>query len=369
MAQKILFLPGDGIGYEVMNEAYKVLKAVAEKHELDFEISSEAFGGKAIDKYGHPFPEEVLEKCLASDAIMLGAVGDPKYDNNPDLKVRPEQGLLMLRKSLGVYLNIRPLHTYKALYDLSPLKKEKIKGVNFEIYRELTGGIYFGERGIDKDGNTYDTCTYSRKEIERVVRPAFERAMERNKKLTIIDKANVLDTSRLWRKIGQEISKDFPEVELNFLFVDNAAMQMILNPVQFDVIATSNMFGDIISDEASVIAGSIGLLASASIGDGVGIFEPIHGSYPQAAGQNKANPLGAILSVSMMLNHLGHHEAALDIYKAVTTSINHGYVTEDISDVDYYFCSKVGDFIELLISDEKFYLNLLKHEVSRNTII
>ena len=369
MSKKILFLPGDGIGYEVMSEAYKILKAVAQKYDLKFEVDSEVFGGKAIDKYGEPFPDSVLKKCLESDAIMLGAVGNPKYDNDPNLKVRPEQGLLQLRKSLGVYLNIRPLNTYESLYNLSPLKREKIEGVDFEIYRELTGGIYFGNRGIDSDGNTFDTCTYSKAEIERVVRPAFKRAMERKKRLCLIDKANVLDTSRLWRKVAQEIAKEFPEVELNFLFVDNAAMQMILNPAQFDVIVTSNMFGDIISDEASVIAGSIGLLPSASLGDGVCIFEPIHGSYPQAEGQNKANPIASILSLAMMLSYLDYHEAAEDVTKAVNAAIDNGYVTQDISDVDYYFCSKVGDFIELLITDEQFYLNHSKHVISRNTII
>lgn len=368
MKKKVLFLPGDGIGHEVMTEAYKVLKALIAKYDLNIEIDSAEFGGKAIDKFGHPFPKETYEKCMNSDAIMLGAVGEPKYESD-NIEVKPEKGLLQLRKTLGVYLNIRPVSAYKSLLNLSPLKEDRINNVDFEIYRELTGGIYFGEKGINEDGSSFDICSYTEEEIVRVLKPAFQRAMQRRKKLCLIDKANVLETSKLWRRITKGMESDFPEVTVSYLYVDNAAMQMILNPSQFDVIVTSNMFGDIISDEASVIAGSIGLLPSASVGDGIGLFEPIHGSYPEAAGLNIANPIGAILSLAMMLNYLNFKEAAADVINAVQMSIDNGYVTKDLSDVDYYFCSKIGDFIELLITDKEFYLNITKHNISRNTII
>ncbi len=303
--KKIAVLPGDGIGPEVTQQAVKALKAVAEIYGHDFEFEEGLIGAAAIDATGDPFPQATEELCKSSDAILFGAIGDPKYDNDPSAKVRPEQGLLRMRKELGLFGNIRPLTTYDALADISPLKNHVIQGVDFVVFRELTGGIYFGEpRGRTENGETaFDTCVYSKSEVRRIAKLAFEAAMQRAKRLTLVDKANVLASSRLWRETVIEMAKDYPEVELDFMFVDNAAMKIIQNPAFFDVVLTENMFGDILTDEASVISGSLGLSPSASVGSGIGLFEPIHGSYPQVAGQNKANPVGAILSAAMLLNY------------------------------------------------------------------
>ncbi len=283
MKLNIAVLPGDGIGPEVTNQAIKALKAIASEFNHNFKFTTADVGAIAIDKHNDPLPEETLELCKNTDAILFGAIGHPKYDNDPSAKVRPEQGLLKLRKELGLYANIRPVKAYETLLDKSPLKKHIIEGTDISIYRELTGGIYFGEKQLVEDGNfASDLCDYSREEIERIAHLAFVAAQNRRHKVTLVDKANVLETSRLWRKVVTEVAEQYPDVTLDFLFVDNAAMQMILNPKQFDVILTENMFGDIISDEASVIGGSIGLLASASVGDKYAMFEPIHGSYPQA---------------------------------------------------------------------------------------
>jgi 3-isopropylmalate dehydrogenase len=284
--------------------------------------------------------------CKNTDAILFGAIGDPKYDNDPTAKVRPEQGLLALRKSLGLFANIRPVKAYDTLLEKSPLKKEIITGTDISIYRELTGGIYFGKKTISDDGNyASDLCGYSKEEIERIAHLAFKAAGPRSKKVTLIDKANVLESSRLWRKVTTEVAKNYPDITLDFLFVDNAAMQMILNPSQFDVILTENMFGDIISDEASVIGGSIGLLASASVGDKHSMFEPIHGSYPQATGKGIANPVASILSAAMLLDHFNLNAEAKLIRDAVDTSLNKNIATPDLNKDGNITTTQVGDFI------------------------
>ncbi|WP_395061679.1 3-isopropylmalate dehydrogenase [Flavobacterium sp.] len=347
---KIALLNGDGIGPEVNKQAVKVLQAVAKVFNHQFEFKEALVGAIAIDETGNPLPDATLEICKASDAVLFGAIGDPKYDNDPSAKVRPEQGLLKLRKELGLFANIRPIKAYKTLLDNSPLKKSIIEGVDMVIFRELTGGIYFGEKTISSDGKTAsDLCEYSDYEIERVAHLAFQSAMKRNKKLTLVDKANVLETSRLWRKVVTEISKSYPNVVLDFLFVDNAAMQMILNPKQFDVIVTENMFGDIISDEGSVIGGSIGLLASASIGLDKALFEPIHGSYPQGKGKNIANPVAAILSASMLLDHFGLTIEAEAVRFAVEATIENNIVTPDLNAVRNFGTDYVGDTIANVI--------------------
>jgi len=308
-------------------------------------------GADAIDKTGNPLPDETIETCLDSDAILFGAIGHPKYDNDPNAKVRPEQGLLKLRKSLQLFANIRPVTTYPSLHHLSPLKSRNIEDVDMVIYRELTGGIYFGKKEISDDGNkASDDCVYTASEIERIAHLAFQAAQKRRKKLTLVDKANVLETSRLWRKVVKQIAGDYADVELDFLFVDNAAMQIILNPKQFDVVLTENMFGDIISDEASVISGSLGLLPSASIGNGSALFEPIHGSYPQAAGKDIANPLGSILSAAMLLDHFNLYEEAALVREAVNWTLQNGFVTKDIDPVNFYFTSTLGELISDYVS-------------------
>jgi len=348
--KKIGMLPGDGIGPEVVAEARKVLDAIAERHGHTFEYAYGDVGAVAIDKTGQPLPDETLSICEQSDVFLFGAIGHPKYDNDPSAKVRPEQGLLKLRKSLGLFANIRPVTAYDSLIHMSPLKTEKIVGVDMVVYRELTGGIYFGKKGRTADG-AYDHCTYSNYEVDRIAHLAFQAAENRSKRLTLVDKANVLETSRLWRERVTAIAKEYPTITLDCMFVDNAAMQMIQNPKHFDVILTENMFGDIISDEASVIGGSLGLLPSASVGDKTAMFEPIHGSYPQAAGKNIANPLATILSAAMMLDHLGLVDEAIEIRQAVNSSLRIGMVTEDLAKGEGYTTDRVGDFIANCISD------------------
>lgn len=345
---KIAVLPGDGIGPEIIDQAKKVIIAVGNKYNHKFYFTHGLVGAIAIDKTGHSLPAETLELCKSSDAVLFGAIGDPKYDNNPAAKVRPEQGLLAMRKELGLYANVRPVTTFPALIDKSPLKKEIVQGVDIMMIRELTGGIYFGKpQGRSEDGNTaYDTCVYSRYEIERVVKLACEYAMARSKKLTVVDKANVLASSRLWRETALMVAKGYKEISMDFMFVDNAAMQLIQNPGRFDVIATENMFGDILSDEASVLTGSLGLLPSASIGLSTSVFEPIHGSYPQAAGKNIANPLGTILSVSMMFDLAFNLKTeAENVRTAVEKSIEADIVTEDLNRAHPKSTSQVGDWI------------------------
>jgi 3-isopropylmalate dehydrogenase len=345
---KIAVLPGDGIGPEIIDQAKKVITASGNKFKHKFNFTHALVGAIAIDKTGNPLPEETLDLCKSSDAVLFGAIGDPKYDNDPGAKVRPEQGLLAMRKELGLYANVRPVTTFASLIDKSPLKKEIVQGVDIMMIRELTGGIYFGKpQGRSEDGNTaYDSSVYSRYEIERVVRLACEYAMTRSKKITVVDKANVLATSRLWRETSLAIAKEFKELTMDFMFVDNAAMQLIQNPRKFDVIVTENMFGDILSDEASVLTGSLGLLPSASIGLSTSVFEPIHGSYPQAAGKNIANPLGTILSVAMMFDLAFNLKDEAELVRnAVEKSIENDFVTEDLNRTNPKTTSAVGDWI------------------------
>ena len=371
MKLKIAVLSGDGIGPEVTQQAIKVLNAIAEKYEHTFEYKKAIVGAVAIEETGNPLPDETLQTCMDADAILFGAIGDPKYDNNPNAKVRPEQGLLKLRKSLGLFANIRPLTTYDALIHKSNLKEEVIKGTDFVIYRELTSGIYFGDKSISEDQKTaIDECKYNSDEIDRITHLAFKAAKARRKKLTLIDKANVLETSRLWRKRVIEISKKYPSVQLHFLYVDNAAMQLILNPTQFDVILTENMFGDILSDEASVISGSIGLLASASIGEHTALFEPIHGSFPQAKGKNIANPLASVLSAAMLLDYFELYEEAEDIRLAVEKSIELNISTPDINSTNHFSTSNVGNFLrDFILDDENTFYNKNNIDLGQSTII
>ena len=345
---KIAVLDGDGVGPEVVAQAMKVLDAVAHRYKHTFEYCHALVGAIAIDQTGNPLPQETIDACLESDAVLFGSIGHPKYDNDPSAKVRPEQGLLKLRKTLGLFANLRPVTIYPSLRDLCPLRPERVEGVDMLIVRELTGGIYFGERGRSEDGKSaYDTCSYSYEEIERIARIGFEEAMNRRKQLHLVDKANVLESSRLWREVVQKLAPKYPEVEVNYMFVDNAAMQMIQWTKQFDVIVTGNMFGDIISDESSVITGSLGLLPSASIGTHTSVFEPIHGSYPQAAGKDIANPLATILSAAILLEMgLDLIEEAQILRAAVDASLEEKIVTEDIAeDGKAYKTSEVGDWI------------------------
>lgn len=362
MKLKIAVLPGDGIGPEVTKQAVKVLKAVAELYKHTFEFEEALVGAVAINKSGSPLPETTLELCKTADAILFGAIGDPKYDNNPDAKVRPEQGLLQLRKELGLFANIRPIKVITPLIDKSPIKRNIIEGTDILIYRELTGGIYYGEKKLSDDGKVAsDVCVYSHMEIERITHLAFKAAQIRRNKVTLVDKANVLESSRLWRRVVKEISKQYPKVRLDVLYIDNAVKQMILNPNQFDIILTDNLFGDVLSDEGSVIVGSIGLLASSSVGNEKALFEPIHGSYPQAKGKNIANPIAAILSAAMLLDHLGLNEEANAIRKAVELTVEHNIVTPDLNVVRNFGTDHVGDSIVSSIlnnEDPNGYINL-----------
>ena len=352
MHKNIAVLAGDGIGPEIITEAIKVLQAVAKKYHHSFTYEHALMGAVAIDETGNPLPDKTLEICKSSDAILFGAIGDPKYDNDPNAKVRPEQGLLALRKAFNLFCNVRPVTIYDSLIDSSPLKRNRIEGVDLVIYRELTGGIYFGEKKEMNDkGVASDLCTYSKEEILRVAHLAFKAAGKRKNKLTLVDKANVLASSRLWRSVVTELhSSEYKDVELDFLFVDNAAMQMVLNPAQFDVILTGNLFGDIISDEASVIGGSIGLLASASIGDRYAMFEPIHGSFPQGKGKGIANPTATILSAAMMLDHFDMVDEANAILDAVQKTIDNNVGTPDIYPDKNFTTSDVGSYISDIIS-------------------
>lgn len=354
MQKKIAVLPGDGIGPEVVKQALKVLRAIGKSYGHEFEFESGLVGGVAINATNDPFPEETEKLCVNSDAVLFGAIGDPKYDNNPHAKVRPEQGLLAMRKKLGLFANIRPVKSYPALNKISPLKESVIENADFTVFRELTGGIYFGEpRGRDEE-KAWDTCVYSRNEIKRIAKLAFEAAGKRRKKLTLVDKANVLETSRLWREVVQEMGKEYPSIQLDFMFIDNAAMKIIQKPAYFDVVLTENMFGDILTDAASVITGSLGMLPSASIGEQVGLFEPIHGSYPEVAGLGKANPIGAILSAGMLLQYsfglIKENQAIID---AVDKALHENFVTEDIDANHNYSTDEVGDKIATLIWDIK----------------
>lgn len=373
MKYTIAVIPGDGIGSEVTDQAKKALDAVAEAYDHIFLYKEAKLGACAMEVSGDPLPEETIEICRNADAILFGAIGDPKYNNNPIVKVRPEQGLLRLRKELDLYCNIRPVKAYDNLISNSPLKREVVKGTDFVIFRELSGGIYFGKKEISEDKKSaYDVCSYHVDQISRIAHLAFKEAQKRRKKLTLVDKSNVMFTSRLWRKTVTEIAKEYKDVTFDFLFVDNAAMKLILDPKQFDVILTENLFGDLISDEASVISGSIGLLASSSIGNNNALFEPIHGSFPDAKGKDIANPLASILSAAMLLKYLGLYEEADSIERAVEKSITLGITTEDIKrkSQNSTTTSKVGDFIaDYILNQDDSNMNFKNIHMGQSTII
>ncbi|CAN5473311.1 3-isopropylmalate dehydrogenase [soil metagenome] len=371
MNKRITVIYGDGVGPEVTQQSVKVLEAIASEFNHEFTFTRAWLGAEAIDKTGTALPEHTIETALNSDAVLFGAVGDPKYDNDPNAKVRPEQGILGIRKALQLFANIRPINVNPALNHLSPLKPKQLDNVDFVIYRELTGGIYFGKKETSEDGNwARDECFYNKVEIERISHLAFKAARDRKKKLTLVDKANVLETSRLWRRIVQGIATQYPDIKVNYMFVDNAAMQIIINPAQFDVILTENLFGDIISDEASVLTGSLGLAPSASVGNTVGFFEPIHGSYPQAAGKDIANPLGSILSTAMMLDYFGMKQEAKLVRDAVNWTLTNAFVTKDIDPVNFYFTSTIGDLVTDYINGKvPEAVNRNNIEVRKSTII
>ncbi len=348
MKLKIALLAGDGIGPEVIDQAVKVSEAIAKKFNHEISWHPALTGAAAIDAVGDPYPQETHDICASSDAVLFGAVGHPRFDNDPSAKVRPEQGLLKMRKELGLFANIRPTFTFPSLIDKSPLKRERIEGTDLVFLRELTGGIYFGKKGREDNGNTaYDHCVYSRSEVQRLAKKGFELAMTRTKKLCCVDKANVLETSRLWRETVQAMEKDYPEVEVSYEFVDAVAMRLVQWPNSYDVLITENLFGDILTDEASVISGSMGLMPSASVGSDVSLFEPIHGSYPQATGKNIANPLATVLSAAMMFETaFGLHEEGAAIREVVNKSLDEGIVTEDLADGGKaHGTSQVGDWL------------------------
>ncbi|MGN6395849.1 MAG: 3-isopropylmalate dehydrogenase [Mucilaginibacter sp.] len=332
MTKKILVIPGDGIGPEVTTWGKAVLEKIGKDFGHEFTYDEALMGHAAIEATGSPLPDETLEKAKASDAILFGAIGHIKYDNDPSAKVRPEQGLLGIRKGLGLYANLRPIMLFDELLDASSLKPEVLRGTDILFFRELTGDVYFGEKTRTQDFAS-DLMNYNRYEVERIARKAYDAARLRSKRVCSVDKANVLETSRLWREVVQEIAKEYPDVETEHMFIDNAAMQLVKNPKKFDVVVTANLFGDILTDEASQIAGSMGMLASASVGDGTGFFEPIHGSAHDIAGQDKANPLASILSVALMLEiGFGLPEEAKKVTAAIDKTLKAGYRTGDIAD-------------------------------------
>ena len=346
MKLKIAILPGDGIGPEIMRQGVAVMNAVAEKCGHEVEYKEAICGADAIDKVGDPFPESTFQTCLEADAVLFAAVGHPKYDNDPTAPVRPEQGLLAMRKKLGLFANIRPIQTFKCLLHKSPLRAELVDGADFICIRELTGGMYFGEKYQDNDV-AYDTNYYTRPEVERILKVGFDYARSRKHHLTVVDKANVLASSRLWRQIAKEMEPQYPDVTVDYMFVDNASMRMIAEPTFFDVMVTENTFGDILTDEGSCISGSMGLLPSASIGEHTPLFEPVHGSWPQATGLNIANPLAQILSVAMMLEHFGLREEGALVRRAVDASLDAYVRTPEIQveGGEHYGTREVGEWI------------------------
>ncbi len=348
MELKIALLSGDGIGPEVINEAVKVSDAIAKKFSHNITWMPALTGAAAIDSFGDPYPESTHKVCLEADAILFGAIGLPKYDNDPSAKVRPEEGLLRMRKKLGLFANVRPTFTFPSLIDKSPLKRERIEGTDLIFLRELTGGIYFGDKGRKDNGEVaYDTCTYSRNEIIRLARKGFELAMKRSKRLCCVDKANVMESSRLWRETVQNLESEYPKVKVSYELVDAVAMRLVQWPNTYDVLITENLFGDILTDEASVISGSMGLMPSASIGKNNALYEPIHGSFPQATGKNIANPLATILSSAMMFEMSFNlfNEGKL-IRDVVNKSLRSKIFTEDLSNGEKaYKTSEVGDFL------------------------
>ena len=347
MKLNIALLAGDGIGPEVIDQAVKVCNAIATKFNHEINWRPALTGAAAIDAVGDPYPDETHEICATSDAVLFGAIGHPKYDNDPSAKVRPEQGLLRMRQKLGLFANVRPTFTFPSLIDKSPLKRERIEGTDLVFLRELTGGIYFGKRGREDNGDTaFDTCTYTRKEVQRLAKKGFEMALKRSKRLCCVDKANVLETSRLWRETVQAMEKDYPDVVVSYEFVDAVAMRLVQWPSEYDVLITENLFGDILTDEASVISGSMGLMPSASIGESISLYEPIHGSYPQAAGKDIANPLATVLSAAMLFDGFELNDEAEAIREVVNKSLSEGIVTEDLAEGGKaYKTSEVGDWL------------------------
>ena len=352
----VCILPGDGIGPEVTREAVRILKFVAETHNYDFRFTDCLIGGAAIKKHGSPLPQSTIDVCLASDAVLLGAVGTPEFDHLPSEK-RPEAGLLGIRRALGGFANLRPAISYESIADCSPIRSEIVKGADIMFVRELLGGLYFGEpRGFQgKRDSAFNTMRYSVEEIERVARVAFELARKRKKKLTSVDKANVLETSQLWREVVSLLAKEYPDVKLDHMYVDACSMKLITHPTSFDVVLTENLFGDILTDEAAAISGSLGMLSSATIGGKVGLFEPVHGSAPDIAGKSKANPLGAIASAAMLLRHSGKFEQeARDIEEAIREVLNSGYRTADLDNGNAKYVletAEMGGMVEHALSE------------------
>ena len=346
MKLRIAVLAGDGIGPEIMQQGVGVLNAVAEKFNHQFEYEEAICGAHAIEEVGDPYPDATHEACMRADAVLFAAVGDLKYDNNPTAKMRPEQGLLAMRKKLGLFANVRPVATFDCLLHKSPLKEELLRGADFVVLRELTGGMYFGEKYQDND-KAYDTDIYTRPEIERILKVAFEMAHGRKKHLTVVDKANVLASSRLWRQIAKEMEPLYPDVTTDYMFIDNASMRVLTEPRFFDVIVTENTFGDILTDETSCITGSMGLQPSSSLGEHTPLFEPVHGSWPQAAGQNIANPLAQILSVAMLLEHFGLNKEGALVRQAVDASLTENVRTPEIQVEGgaHYGTKEVGKWI------------------------
>ena len=348
MNLNIACLPGDGIGPEVIAQAVRVCDAIAVKYGHQIQWTEALTGAAAIDAVGEPYPDTTHQVCLQADAILFGAIGHPRFDNDPTAKVRPEQGLLKMRKALGLFANVRPTFVFPSLIDKSPLKRDRIEGTDLVFLRELTSGIYFGERGRADNGNTaYDTCTYTRSEVQRLAKKGFEMAMARRKKLCCVDKANVLESSRLWRETVQAMATDYPAVQVSYEFVDAVAMRLVQWPNAYDVLITENLFGDILTDEASVISGSMGLMPSASLGEKAALFEPIHGSYPQAAGKNIANPLATVLSAAMMFETAFNlHDEGQAIREVVNRSLDAGVVTADLAgEQRAYQTTEVGDWL------------------------
>lgn len=346
MKLNIAVLAGDGIGPEISAQGVAVMQAVCQKFGHEATFTPALVGAAAIDAVGDPFPEDTYEICKKADAVLFSSVGDPKFDNNPNAKVRPEQGLLAMRKKLGLFANIRPVQTFDCLIHKSPLKDELVRGADFVCIRELTGGMYFGEKK-EGDDYAYDTNAYSREEVERILKVAYAYAQRRRKHITVVDKANVLASSRLWRKVAQEMAPKYPDVTTDFMYVDNASMRMIQEPTFFDVMVTENTFGDILTDEGSCITGSMGLLPSASTGESTPVFEPIHGSWPQAKGLNIANPLAQILSVAMLFEYFNLAEEGALVRKAVDASLDANVRTPEIQVVDgvKYGTKEVGAWI------------------------
>ncbi|MBQ3699992.1 MAG: 3-isopropylmalate dehydrogenase [Prevotella sp.] len=346
MKLRIAVLPGDGIGPEIMKQGVAVMDAIAAKFGHEFEYKEAMVGACAIEACGDPYPASTHEVCMKADAVLFAAVGDLKYDNNPTLPVRPETGLLAMRKQLGLFANVRPVVTFDCLLHKSPLKDELLRGADFVVLRELTGGMYFGEKYQDND-KAYDTDVYTRPEIERILKLAFEMALQRKRHLTVVDKANVLASSRLWRQIAQEIEPQYPDVKTDYMFIDNASMRVLTEPRFFDVIVTENTFGDILTDETSCITGSMGLQPSASLGEHTPLFEPVHGSWPQAAGQNLANPLAQILSAAMLLEHFGLNKEGALVRDAVNASLYANVRTPEIQAEggEKYGTKEVGQWV------------------------